>query len=89
MAAVIFVLMAHELLKCIIRKLNVADFRCKHNGKHTLNVNIIFMYSSHILFLIKQTELLFFSFYSKIDFKIYRCTHMKYANKVNRYNDYI
>lgn len=60
MAAVICVLMALELAKCIIRKLNVADFRCKHNGKHTLNVNIIFIYSSHILFLIKQTELLLF-----------------------------
>lgn len=25
---------------CIHRKLNVGDFRCKHKGKYTLNVNI-------------------------------------------------
>lgn len=30
--------MAHGLEKCIHRKLNVADFQCKHKGKYTLNV---------------------------------------------------
>lgn len=31
----IFVLTAHELAKCIHRKLNAADFKCNHMGKYT------------------------------------------------------
>lgn len=38
----IFVLMAHELAKCIHSKLNAADFKCNHMGKYTLNVNVLF-----------------------------------------------
>lgn len=33
--------MAHGLPKCIHRKLNVADFQCKHKEKYTLNVNLL------------------------------------------------
>lgn len=39
-AAFIFVLRAHELAKCIKRKLNDADFQCNHKGNYTLNVKI-------------------------------------------------
>lgn len=38
----IFVLLAHESAKCIQRRLNVADFQCKHMGKYILNVNVKF-----------------------------------------------
>lgn len=49
-----FVLMAHELPKCDNRKLNVADFHCKHKGKYSLSVNIIVSYLSSEIFTFKE-----------------------------------
>lgn len=36
----VYVLMGCEKAKCIHKKLNVADFQCKHQGKYTVNQNI-------------------------------------------------
>lgn len=58
-----FVLMARELAKCNNRKLNVADFHCKHKGKYSLSVNIIVSNLSSEIFTFKEeiaTEKLFF-----------------------------
>lgn len=30
-----FMFMRHDKVKCVYRKLNVADFQCKQNGKYT------------------------------------------------------